>query len=207
MANIYTDMGSDAFDAMAGGRLSSETMGWLQDYSAQAYQTFSNYGQGLIDRSRELYSMIDESSAMQMLRNLGTKAKNVWDGNELKALVSLEELQTASPYQQRYIMAQPDLRQRFLNQEVEGYSDTYENFHGEAVGADHYDYRRVMTGIVDTPNANEDYVCRIFADQLTPNDRELSSIEKFDVLDTWALVTRCLDEGGEDPTSPYGNPL
>ena len=72
MANIYTDMGSDGFDAMAGGRLSSNTLGWLQDYSERAFQTFSSYGQGLIERSRELYDMIDESSAMQMIRNLGT---------------------------------------------------------------------------------------------------------------------------------------
>lgn len=207
MANIYTDMGSDGFDAMAGGRLSSNTLGWLQDYSERAFQTFSSYGQGLIERSRELYDMIDESSAMQMIRNLGTKAKNVWSNNELRALKSLEELQTASPYQQRFIMAQPELRTRYLNQEVEGYSDTYENLHGDAVGRDHYDYRRVMTGIVETPSATEDYYYYVFPDRLAEHDRELNPTEKFDVLDTWALVMQQLEAGGEDPTSPYGNPL
>lgn len=205
MARIH--QGADGFDAVVGGWMDPGAKEWLSGYANQVYNTFSGAGQALVDRSRELYQMIDESSAVQMLRNLRHKHDHLDITNQVSALRSMESLQTASPYMQRWIMAEPELRKRYLNQEVDGYSDTYVNYHGDAVGSDHYDYRRILSGLVETQGDDEDYICRIYADELPPGDKELTPFQQFDVLDTWARVTRYLDEGGEDPTSVYGDNL
>jgi len=204
---VYVEGGGDLIDALGGGMLDSSTKEWFQHHSNTVRQTLSQTGQTFLDQARNLYQTISESQALQMLRNLRTKHDNVWSGNLIQPLRSLESLQTAGPVMQRWIMAEPTLRQRYLNQEVEGYDDQYINHHGDAVGRDHYDYRRVMNGIVETTNDDEDWVARIYIDDLEEGERELNFHEKLDILDTWDLVKHYLEEGDEDPTSPYGNPL
>lgn len=207
MAGTYVEGGADLIDALGGGFLDDSTKDWFAQQSQAITHTLGQAGQAFFNRAREMYQTVSESQALQMLRNLKAQEHNVWSSNMIQPLRALEVLQTASPIMQRWVMAQPDLRTRYLNQEVEGYGDSYTNYHGDAVGVDHYDYRKVMDAMVVIPNDNDDnWVSRNFF-EFVEDDPNLTIHERLDILDTWDLVKHYLEEGGEDPTSPYGNCL
>jgi hypothetical protein len=204
----YVPGGADLIDIMAGGRPDDATRQWFAERAEMVQQNLSNTSRAFFDRARSLYQTISESQALQMLRNLRTKSDNVWSGNVIEPLRTLEALQTASPVMQRMIMAQPDLRRRYLNQEVEAYGDSYTNYHGDTWGPTHFDYRRVMDGVLDLQDDEKiGYVIRHYVDYMEVDDRVLSLHEKIDILNTWDVVKQLLEEGGEDPTSPVGNQL
>jgi hypothetical protein len=204
----YVPGGADLIDIVAGGRPDEATRQWFSERNEMLQNNLTNASRAFFDRARSLYQTISESQALQMLRNLKSKDDNVWSGNIIEPLRTLEALQTASPVMQRMIMAQPDLRRRYLNQEVEAYGDSYTNFHGDAWGATHFDYRRVMDGVVELSEDDSDgYVIRHYMDYMDEDDRNLTLHEKLDILNTWDVVKQMLEEGGEDPTSPVGNDL
>jgi len=148
--------------------------------------------------------MVSSSDAMMLMRNLTAKVEKTW-AFDIVSLTSVEEIQTANPYMQRWIMAQPDLRQRFLDQEVEGYGESYTNHHGDAVGEAHYDYRRVMDGVVT--HTDKEFGYKHYHDIIPEGERELTVCERVDILRTWAAVSSLLDEGEDDPTSVTGAQL
>lgn len=204
----YVEGGADLIDAFGGGMLDDNTKEWFQHHAQTVQQTLTSTGQAFFNRAREMYQTVSESQALQMLRNLRTRADNVWTGNMIQPLRTLEALQTAGPVMQRWVMAEPTLRTRYLNQEVEGYDEQYVNYHGDAVGDAHYDYRRVMNGIVQIPEDEDtEWVAKIYFDMMDEGERELTVHERLDILDSWDRVKHYLEEGGEDPTSLYGNQL
>jgi hypothetical protein len=201
----YQAHGVDLMDIACGGFLDNTTTNWLQQRSEALMNTVSTNTQTWFNKARAFYNTISESDAVQALRNLTVKADVSWKGNNIYHCSSIEMLQTANPIMQRYIMAEPRLRDMYLNQSVEGYEGSYENFHGDALGVSHYDYRRVTDGIVI---AHDDhYVINEFHENIPDTDRELDFFQKADVIRTWNMVNRALDASEMDPTSPIGNLL
>jgi hypothetical protein len=201
----YVQGGADLIDALGGGLPDESTKQWFAQHTQAVTQTLSATGQAFFERARTMYQTISESQALQMLRNLRNKMDDVWSGNKIQPLQTLAALQTAGPIMQRWVMAEPTLRARYLNQEVEGYGENYTNYHGDAVGESHFDYRRVMNGVVVVPeDDSKEFVLRHYYDPLSDDERELTLYEKIDILNTWDLVKSLLEEGGEDPTSQYG---
>ncbi len=197
--------GVDLMDIACGGHLDTRTTSWMQERTANLMQTVSATTQNWFNKARTFYQTISESDAVQALRNLTAKADTSWMGNNIHFCNSIEQIQTANPIMQRYIMAEPRLRQMYLNQEVEGYAGSYENYHGSAFGVQHYDYRRVTDGMVMVNE--EGFEWNDFYEELPDNDRELSMFEKADIIRTWNLVNVALDAHEMDPTSPIGNLL
>lgn len=193
--------GVDLLDICAGGHLDMNTQSWLGERSDALRATISTAASSFFNQAASLYTMISTSDAVQALRNLTVKAENVWQSNVITHLATIEQLQCAPLVMQRYIMAQPDLRQMYLNGEVTGYGDSYENLHGDGIGAKHYDWRRVMDGMV-TVN-DEGYQFTQYVED-TRDDAELTVFEKVDILRTWSVAQTELSKGEQDPTSPEG---
>lgn len=201
----YQAHGVDLMDIACGGFLDSQTTNWLNQRSEALMSSVSTTTQNWFNKARTFYQTISESDAVQALRNLTVKADVSWKGNNIYHCNSIEQLQVANPVMQRYIMAEPRLRDMYLNQSVEGYAGSYENFHGDAIGAGHYDYRRVTDGIV---MVQEDHaVVNEFYELIPDTDKELDFFQKADVIRTWNMVNRALDANETDPTSPIGNIL
>lgn len=200
-----TALGADLIDVFAGGRIDTDTSLWLQQRHEQLRTTVSQTAATFFDHARSLYSMISATDAMQVLRNLKAKVTEAWSNNEIAYLNDLARIQTAGPVMQRWIMAQPDLRQRYLSQEVEGYEGSYVNYQGDTIGAVQYDWRRVMDEIVVVNDEGFKFVH--YYDNIPEGDRELTLFEKVDILRTWALVENMVEEGDDDPTSICGNKL
>lgn len=203
--SVALGYGNDLIDALGGGFVDEQTKNWMAQRNEGFYNALGAQAQQFFQQAQRLHQTISDSQAMQMLRNAKAKLDKFWVSNQIQALFGIEELQTASVTMQRWIMAEETLRRKYLNQEVDGYSKTYENLQGSTVGEQQYDWRRVMdgVGILD----GEDYILKRYQDIMLEGERDLTSFERMDILDTWARVRHYLEEGGEDPTSLYGNML
>lgn len=197
--------GVDLMDIAAGGFLDAQTTNWLQHRTQNLMQTASASTANWLNKARTFYTTISESDAMQALRNLTAKVDTSWMGNNIHFCNSLEQIQTANPIMQRYIMAEPRLRDMYLNQSVEGYADSYVNYHGDAIGVNHFDYRRVMDGMAIVTDTHLEW--NDFYENLPEEEKEFTLFEKVDIIRTWNLVNQALDAHEMDPTSPVGNLL
>ena len=203
--SFHAALGNDLIDVFAGGHLDPGAMEYFNQRSQELQQSVSGQAAQFFHQARNLYQIISATDATQILRNLQSKAEGLWDHNTIHLMTNLSQLQTANPIMQRWIMAQPDLRQMYLNNEVDGYADSYVNYHGDTVGRLHYDYRQVVEGMV-MPTA-DGYTVSHFIEERPEEDTPLTLHQKADVLRTWQLVKHYLDEADEDPTSPTGNKL
>ena len=202
---LHQSYGVDLMDIAAGGHLDQQTVSWLGERSEHMFNNVSSMASNFFNQAREVYQMISSSDAVQALRNLTVKTDNVWATNNIHACFTIEHLQTANPVMQRYIMANPNVRDMYLNNTVEGYAGSYENLHGNNIGERHYDYRRVMDEVVIVHDTHIEY--NHYYEEIPEGDKELTLYEKVDILKTWNLVNQALDAHEMDPTSPVGNLL
>ena len=197
------------FNSLAYGTPHPGTMSFLSQQFENASTALTTAGQRFMENARTLYERISGSDAMRAMRVAGRAIRSMWQLDEVRPLYSMEELQTAPLTMQRWIMAEPMLRKEYINQRVDGYSDTYHDVHQGDVGEAHYDYRRVMDGMIvvdDKPDSDGEYgwTATTYFDDLLPDDSELLLEEKVDILETWTAVRAALKAGKQDPTSRYG---
>lgn len=201
----YAPSGVDIIDIFAGGHLDSQSGGWLREQSMQMTQGLSHSATQFFQQAREMYQVISQTDALQVLRNVKAKVSGLWGSDSISAMVTLPQVQTAGPIMQRWIMALPELRTMYLNQEVEGYGDTYQNYHGHNVGVAHYDYRQVMSDIVVVDEKSFSHTTYI--EPQVGDEKPLTLHEKVDILATWNTVRHYLEIADEDPTSSAGSKL
>lgn len=126
----------------------------------------------------------------------------------IAALVELELLQKASISMQRWVMAEPTVRNMFHQQRLHGYNETYFDTDPGCVGDRHYDYRRAIDGLVI--EEDDDFVCNIYADDLREGDSHLNIQEQVRIQVTWESLRNHLAQKKkelEDPTNPNGGYL
>lgn len=198
--------GVDLMDIAAGGHMDTATTSWLADRSMALRESIGSTAMSWLNTAKSFVQVIDTSSAIQALRNITVKQDNMWNTNNIYQCKTTEELQTVNPVQQRYIMAEPRLRDMFLNNSVEGYGDSYTNYQGNAIGLKQFDYRRVTDGIM-MEQKDETFEVNVFHEEIPEGDVELTLHQKVDVLRNWNLVNVALDANELDPTSPVGNML
>ena len=197
--------GVDLMDIAAGGFLDSSTTNWIQDRTQALMSTVSATTAGWFNKARTFYQTISETDAVQALRNLTAKSDLSWKGNNVHLCTSIEQIQASNPVLQRYLMAEPNLRQLYLNQSCEGFAGVYNNVHGNAIGVNHYDYRRVTDGMLMVTESEIEW--NDFYELIPDNDKELELYEKADMIRNWNLVNIALDANEMDPSSPIGNLL
>lgn len=203
----YVAAGADLIDIMGGGELDNNTSSWLTQQYEQVTSVLSHTGQAFFNNLKDMYRIVSGSDAAQILRNIRGKAETIWSNNQIAALETLTALQTAGPYMQRWIMAEPTIRKRYLNQQLDGYSGSYENCQGDKIGDAQLDYRMVMNGVVvASDDADQDFFIRHYYDMLG-DESELKPFEQRDIISTWAKVRHFMEQGGEDPTSVTGAQL
>lgn len=207
MANIY-DGGSVMFDALAYGKPHPSTMQFLANQFENMTSAMQNAGQQFFESARNMYEQFSGSHAMRVVRAAGRAVRAAWQLDEIRALQDIGEFQHAPLAMQRWIMAEPTTRQLYQQQRIDGYSETYFDHDPGTLGHDHYDYRRVMNGIlvVDESDENPDnhgWTATTYFDELLPDEDELSHPEQLDILHAWDHLRAKIAAKGEDPTSRY----
>lgn len=205
MAQIhYGDI--NHFNAMAFAEPHPQTVQFLEGMNQQPTNVLSETAQQFMDASKSMYDQFMGSEAMRFMRAAGRTLAHSTDSNEIRELKTVDDMQQAPLKMQRYVMANPVVRQWYHDQRLDGYSDTYVDRFPRVTGEDHYDYRRVMNGIVEVEDDGQWYFVE-YNEELIDGDRELLADEQFDIYNTWQRMATKLFEGEDDPTSVYNSEL
>lgn len=174
----------------------------VSNYLQQQMQSMSKFVNPITDKlynaMQASYNYVNDhlvkTGIMSSLRNTGVIAQDDY----FSVLRTQQELMQANATMQRWIMAHPVIKQNYLDQNLDGYSDTYINVFGKGVGEDDHNYRIVMSGVVvDTPEYTG---YTMYHDEPYPGDKPLTYDEKMTVLSTWDHMQSILDNSNIDFT-------
>lgn len=198
--------GSDVFNALCYSEKHPQTLRFMENQFNNITQTLTDAGKSFFSDVKNIYDQFNGSEAMRLARLAVNKVKGIFDVDNVKSIFELEEIQSAGFVMQRWIMAEPLTRQMYHDQLCDGFSETYKDMSPGEVGEQHYDYRRVMNGILVDDEKN-DYKVTFYLDELYSDDRELTLDEQTDIMNTWECVRTYMEKGNIDPTSQYGGKL
>lgn len=204
MINVIHASGGHEFNALLYPDQSPFHRDYFHTQVTNFNQALNSYGQQFMATAKDVYERINDSSALELARRAIRSAKGLFQTNLIVPLRDIDTLQAAQPTMQRWMMANPMIRGMYHDQRCSGFADTYMDVEPKLVGDQHYDYRRVMDGIV-VENENDWHV-NMYFDEIREGDRELLSSEQFDILDTWSIMELFV-KAGEDPTDPFGGKL
>ena len=205
--NVVT--GDDStFSAMAFGQASAAAVNYVRNEIARAADVLTDFGRMGLQAAQAVFEQFHGEAAIRKAREISRRIGWIYQEDCVRPLVTIPELQAAMPIMQRWIMANPRIREFHNRQECASYAGSYIDIYPGTVGEDHYDYRQVMNGVVRDEERDDDKpLYSIYLDELLEGDRKLDLDEKIDILDTWAAVNAVLDVGIDDPTSIGGGSL
>lgn len=199
--------GTNTFDHLLYGAPRQEVQQFVNNLHHQITPMLTQEGLNFVQQTRNEWSKFFGEDAARLARAGARRVVSLWDDDSIHQLVGLAAIQQAPVIMQPFIMAQPEIRQAYLDQKIDGYSDSYVNEHGTAVGEQHYHYQCVTSSIVvDTEEEEEWKAITYFLDHEKPED-ELSFDQKVDVLSTWSEVLMRYRTGRDDPTSRFNSSL
>lgn len=205
MINVVHAGDIGAFDAILFPEQSPMNFQYIQNQLTNFSNTLTDIGRSFVEQSREIFEKINDSNAVRLAKAAVRMAKGMFHPNMIIPLETVEDLRAAQPMMQRYIMAETTLRSQYHKQLVDGFSETYADVDPGLVGDKHYDWRRVMDGVVvdTTDSEGEDsWVAVQYYDELRGDDRELDMVEKVSILHTWEAVRAALF-AERDPSDPF----
>lgn len=204
--------GSREFNMLLGGEPHPNTVQYLRNQMSQLGSNAAFAASTWFNNVRESYDRFASDTALRIARTAISSVKSYFQGNVIRPLRSVSELQQAPVVMQRYLMANPVVREMYHDNRCDGYSQTYIDMEPKAIGEDHYDYRRVMNGIVtDLPVSEEDpegsWKVSVYMDELKEGDRELILIDQDIIISCWERQRMSLAVLMDDTTSQTGGSL
>lgn len=196
---------TDAFDAMIYPQQHSNTTNFLRTQVSNLSNSLTDAGRMFMERSKQAFEFFNSNAAIDFARRVVASVKKPIQTDHVTRLWEPEALQQASLTMQRWIMANPTVREYYHAQKIDGYSDTYSDIHGKVSGEDHYDYRRVMDGMCIIEE--DDFYFTEYVEPLIEGDRDLTFGEKVDIIHTWSALESLLALAEDDPTNPTGGTM
>lgn len=200
MARVI-DGGSAAFNAIALPEVNHKVQDYLFESMDSLRRTMGDTVSRVERRARELYDSfrsMETEITKRRARSMSTTHRSPTSIMELR---DIAELRSAPPLMQRYVMANPKIRSLHISDRCDGYTDTYVKV--DKVGVDDYDYRRVTNGVF--VEEGDRLICRAYIEDLDPEDRELTSLEQKDIMNTWETMDIIIDCGDDDFTNPVSS--
>lgn len=189
--------GSEAFDALL--YPSTFNVDYFENQWKNAPKSVSPIGDIFMQNAKNLMYENMNSESTRIARNALTMA-SIDRYGYIMEYVTIEQCQTASIYMQRWLMAEPNIKEAYLKQRIDGYSETYSPI-TKYFGEEDYDYRRVMDG-VGFECSKEGWIVKHYGEDLLDNDRVLEHDEKLILINTWDLMVGFLN-ASRDPTDVY----
>lgn len=194
----------DTYSALVYQEHHPGTLRYLQHQVEQPTAALSETTRAFMDQAKEMYERFSSSDAMRRVRAAGRYISNVWKRDVIRPLNDLGELQHAPLAMQRWLMAYPEIRTMYHQQQCDGYGETYVDAEPGLVGSRHSDYRAVMSGIVVMDEENETWSSTQYFDSRLDDDDEvdLDFDQKLDILSAWTAMSIAV-ANGDDPTSKW----
>lgn len=198
-------MSAPALDLVLYGNKSDLINNYLVQQMQQVKPAFNEFSNRIYQNLQNSYNFINDKLVQYgILNQLHQQGVQVVD-NYYMELNSFTALQNANLTMQRWVMSHPEIRQLYVDQNLDGYSETYKNVFGKGVGEDDYNYRRVMDSVVqDTDNG---FVIRHYIEDLLPGDKELNHYEKVQILHTYDAIDHILSSCKFDFTVKSEEPI
>jgi hypothetical protein len=163
----------------------------------------SRYHEALRESS-ESYVRDNIRGRMEQLASLG---KGFFSGNIISRLESIEDCMNASLQGQRYIMANPRIRQLRRDMLCNGFYDTYDDEDPNAPTPEHHnDYRRAMNGVVVWDESGGDDVRVRHYSASDDEDSALTALQRHIIQANWGFQNVLVDEK-IDPTNRTGGKI
>ena len=157
-------------------------------------------------RAKQMYDRIYSSEAMTIARAAIAQVGHIFQEDNIRFLNTLVDIQNAPQTMQRWIMANPVVREKYHAQQCDGYSDTYQDVFPGLLREHHYDYRRVMNHVVEE-DEQHGWSASHYVEDIFEGDRELELFEKAHILSTWEVIEGFMKAGDSDPTSIWNSKL
>jgi hypothetical protein len=195
---------TDDFDALVYSDPHPGTMQYINQKFEAIAQVGGQWAQDFLRGARQSFDHFMGSEAMRRARAVKNK---LMDGyyiqDDIFPLYTIGKVQNAGSVMQRWIMAFPEVRELYHEQRIDGYSATYVDVEPGAIRDDHYDYRRIMDGVVQDTEDGGMHI-RFYVEELKESDVRMRVDQKADILYTRSAVKALLEAGREDPTSQTG---
>lgn len=196
--------GGNAFAALAYPEINPINFNYIEQQFSNFGQTLNEVGRAFFEGGKAIFEKIHNNDAVRAAKAAINAAKGAFKPNVIINLDTLEEIQQAKPVMQRWIMANPYVREIYHNQQCCGYDGSYVDMYPNDIGEAHYDYRRVMNGMV--VEDDEGWYVTEYVEDLVEGDRHLQFDEQCDILKTWDLAELFMRKK-EDVTSQFGDKL
>lgn len=195
----------DAFNAFIYPEKNAGGLQYLQNQFNNFTGVLTNTANDFIQKSREQFERFNGHAAIEFARNMikSVMGKSEVSTDRITSLWEINQFQGASLQMQRWVMANPTVRELYHDQRCEGYGESYVDTQPKLRGEDQYDYRRVMDGVVQYTEEG-DWFAKIYCEELIEGDRDLTHGEKVDIIHTWSKLEYLIALGKDDPTSPEG---
>lgn len=173
----------------------------LQEYSRKEDSRKMNnilnpYFRELTINAYNSYQYGDVYRKVEAMRSV---TNEIWKGNSIRMLHYIDEFQTISDEQRRWIMSNVKLRKMYHSGRVEGYgSDYIDNAPGRS-GVNHYDHLYVTAGIVRKKEGSEKTWVRDICSTVR-EDYDLAMTDKLKISLNMRMMEQLL-ESEIDPTS------
>lgn len=195
---IYMDDNMSTSDAIFGKPLES-TQQWIAQSVTNYTQQVGGMVAGLADSLMDRFQQFTSAANILRIEQMRNRLSGIWQTDGVRYLTDIHEIRQASPTMIRWTMAAPRLRASYNRDGCSAYDGQYKDLMPGGVGHSHYDYRRVMNGIVENGSYTNYY------EQLLSQDDLLNIFEKKSIRATWDVINQLLDSSNSDPTDPWGN--
>lgn len=204
MANVFY-AGAEGFDALLYPDQHPSTMAYVENQFSTFSNTLTEAGKLFVDKMKSSYEQIVNSDAMMYAKAAIRRATNLLNNDVIRPLESMEDAYGASPLMQRWIMAEPGLRELLIQQRCEGFPDTYVDLDPGRVGPLHRDYRLAMSGLVQD-DEDAAFAVTYYPEELMEGEKPLEHLDQVAIQGIFAFV-QCAVAQGKDPSSTTGNDL
>lgn len=180
----------------------NQMVGGVSDYAKEFYQ-----------KAQNLYQQFNGSEAIRHARAVVRLAGGVFQRDQIIPMSRMEQFQCAGLRQQRYLMAEPSLRELYHAQGCDGWSNTYTDVDPGQIGQNHYDWRRVYSGLAQTVEETVDdtttsnWYSTTYFENLREGDRDLTAPEQASMFSCHQVLKLLVEAGGEDPSSIFATLL
>lgn len=205
VASVIPVNTAGSFDALIYPNQHVNNFGYLSNQFNVFAEKLGELGKEFIEKGKQAFDNFNKSQIAVQARALAKKATGIFKPDVVLSFNALEDFAAAQNTMQRYVMACPEIRELYHKQRCDGYSDTYVDMDKGKVGEAHYDYRRVMNGIVQF-DSDDNWKSVEYLEDLREGDRDLDIGEQVDILNTWDIA-RIFINAGKDPTNISGGDL
>ncbi|EKD89567.1 MAG: hypothetical protein ACD_33C00045G0034 [uncultured bacterium] len=203
---MVIDCPEAGLDMLLYGSKNNILSNYLNTQLQQLPQQFNEFSGRIYDSIASSYNYINDKLIQYGIMNQLERQNITVIDNQIDELLTYQQINNASITMQRYIMAHQGIRQLYLDQNVDGYSNTYNNLFGKTIQDNHYDYRRVMDEVVIDNVTDFEWVMKFYHDNLEAGDRDINHHEKVKILNTWKAMDWFLDTCKFDFTNVTDEP-